>query len=154
MDYTITKPASLAGYPVHRMVAGLVADAPALHVDAGPTLTIRTDAPMPRGPILGFSLRACVSVKNKGRHRYFPTSDWRSRHAWLARKGLQHGFEIITVHCTASHFVVEKRPSTFTIDATQFTGVLKVVDPEKFAVALRSGVGNTARAFGFGMLLV
>jgi CRISPR-associated protein Cas6/Cse3/CasE subtype I-E len=154
MDYTITKPPSLDGYPVHRMVAGLVADAPSQHVDAGQTLTIRTDAPMPSGHIVGFSLRACVSVKNKGRHRYFPTSDWRSRHAWLARKGLQHGFEVITVHCTAKHFVVEKRPTTFTIDDTQFTGVLKVIDQEKFSAALRSGIGNTARAFGFGMLVI
>jgi len=154
MDYTITKPAGVDGYATHRMVAGLVDGAPALHVDGGETLTIRTDAAMPSGHIVGFTLRACVSVKNKGRHRYFPTSDWRSRHAWLARKGLQHGFEIITVHCTASHCVVDKRPGPFTIDDTQFTGVLKVVDAQKFAVALLSGVGNTARTFGFGMLVI
>lgn len=154
MDYTITKPPAVNGYAVHRMVAGLVDDGPALHVDAGKTLTIRTDAPMPSGHILGFSLRACVSIKNKGRHRYYPTDDWRSRHAWLERKGLQHGFEVITVHCTAKHFLVEKRPTTFTLDETQFTGVLKIVDQEKFTVALVSGIGNTARTFGFGMLLI
>ena len=154
MEYTLTKPPAVDGYTVHRMVAGLVGNVPAQHVDAGKKLTIRTDAPMPSGHILGFSLRACVSIKNKGRHRYFPTDDWRSRHSWLERKGLQHGFEVITVHCTAKHFVVDKRPSTFTIDDTQFTGVLKVVDPEKFAAAFASGVGNTARAFGFGMLVI
>lgn len=154
MDFTIAKPTSVEGYAVHRMVAGLLDSAPALHVDAGATLTIRTEAPMPSGHILGFSLRACVSFKNKGRHRYFPTDDWRSRHAWLVRKGLQHGFEIITVHCTAKHFVVEKRPGTFTIDDTQFTGILKVLDQEKFAAALAGGIGNTGRAFGFGLLVI
>ncbi len=154
MEYSITKPPDVEGYAAHRMVAGLADAAPALHVDAGQTITIRTDSPMPSGHILGFSLRACVSVKNKGRHRYFPTDDWRSRHAWLERKGLQHGFEVITVHCTAKHFLVEKTTTSFTIDATQFTGVLKVVDQGKFTVAMHSGIGNTARAFGFGMLVI
>lgn len=154
MDHTITKPATVEGYAVHRMVAGLVDDAPAQHVDSGVTLTIRTDAPMPSGHILGFTLRACVSVKNKGHHRYFPTGDWRARHAWLERKGLQHGFEVITVHCTAKQFIVDKQPRQFTVDDTQFTGVLKVVDPEKFKAALQSGIGNNARTFGFGMLVI
>ena len=51
MDHTITKPARVEGYAVHRMVAALVDDAPALHLDAGDTLTIRTDAPLPSGHI-------------------------------------------------------------------------------------------------------
>lgn len=156
MDYILTKPQTVEGYAVHRMVAGLLEGATGLHHDAGDTLVIRTDAPLPNGDgnILGFSLRACVSVKNNGRHRYFPTTDWRSRHAWLERKGIQHGFEIITVHCTARHYVVDKPPKKFTIDDTQFTGVLKIVEPEKFALALQNGIGNTARAFGFGMLIL
>lgn len=154
MDYTITKPPQVQGYATHRMVAGLLEGASGLHHDAGDTLTIRTDTPLPIGHIAGFTLRACVSVKNNGRHRYFPTTDWRSRHAWLERKGIQHGFEIITVHCTARHYVVDKPPKKFTIDDTQFTGVLKIVEPEKFALALQNGIGNTARAFGFGMLIL
>ena len=86
MDYILTKPQTVEGYAVHRMVAGLLEGATGLHHDAGDTLTIRTDAPLPNGEgnILGFSLRACVSVKNNGRHRYFPTTDWCSRHAWHA----------------------------------------------------------------------
>ncbi len=154
MDYSITKPPSVDGYATHRLVAGLLNGATALHVDDGQRLTIRTDAPVPTGHIMGFSLRACVSVKNKGHHRYFPTTDWRSRHAWLDRKGQLHGFEIITVHSSASHFAIEKPSTRFTIDDTQFTGVLRVVDREKFDAALVSGIGSTARAFGFGMLVV
>lgn len=154
MDYSISKPQSVGGYATHRLVAGLLDGASALHVDDGRSLTIRTSAPMPTGHIMGFSLRASVSVKNKGLHRYFHTSDWRSRHAWLDRKGQLHGFEVITVHSTARHFVVEKPTARFTIDDTQFTGVLRVIDQEKFDAALASGIGSTARAFGFGMLVV
>ena len=154
MDHTITKPARVEGYAVHRMVAALVDDAPALHLDAGDTLTIRTDAPLPSVHIVGFSLRACVSVNNKGRHRYFPSADWRSRHSWLERKGVQHGFEVITVHCSAKHLVIEKQSGQFSVDDTLFTGVLKVVDYDKYNATLLSGIGNTARAFGFGMLVI
>src|SRR5450830_1524612 len=116
MEYVFPKPMSVEGYATHRLVAGLTEGASALHVDEGDQVRIRTDANLPTGQILGFSLRACVSYKNKGRHRYFPTSDWRSRHAWLERKGLQHGFEVITVHASATHFIVEKPAGKFTID--------------------------------------
>ena len=154
MDHIVSKPSAIDGYATHRLVAGLTQGAPAQHVDMGDHIRIRSDAPLPQGQIVGFSLRACVSYKNKGRHRYYPTNDWRSRHAWLERKGVQHGFEVITVHASAKPFKVEKNGASFTIDDTQFTGVLKVVDASKFAAALATGVGNTARAFGFGMLLI
>lgn len=154
MEYVFPKPISLEGYQTHRLVAGLTEGHPALHLDEGNQVRIRTDASLPSGRVLGFSLRACVSYKNKGRHRYFPTNDWRSRHAWLERKGLLHGFDVITVHCSAAHFLVEKSSGNFTIDDTQFTGVLKVIDDAKFSAALKSGIGNTARTYGFGMLVI
>ena len=154
MEYVFPKPSSVEGYATHRMVTGLTEGATALHLDGGDQVRIRTDANLPTGLIRGFSLRACVSYKNKGRHRYFPINDWRSRHAWLDRKGLQHGFEVITVHATSVHFFVDKPNGKFTVDDTQFTGVLKVIDQDKFSAVLRSGIGNTARTFGFGMLVI
>lgn len=154
MEFVLQKPSSMDGYATHRMVAGLAQGTPAIHLDEGDQVRIRTEAPLPTGPVFGFSLRACVSSKNKGRHRYFPTNDWRSRHAWLDRKGLLHGFEIITVHASARHFVVDKPSGRFTVDDTQFTGVLKVTDQDKFDAALKSGIGNTARSYGFGMLII
>ena len=154
MDYIVPKPTNLDSYATHRLVAGLVEGAAALHTDDGNQVRIRTDAVLPTENIFGFTLRACVSYKNKGRHRYFPTNDWRARHAWLERKGIQHGFEIITVHASAKQFLVEKPSGKFTIDDTQFTGVLKVIDQDKFAAALKSGIGNTARSYGFGMLVI
>ena len=95
-----------------------------------------------------------VSLSRTRAAPYFPSADWRSRHSWLERKGVQHGFEVITVHCSAKHLVIEKQSGHFSVDDTLFTGVLKVVDYDKYNAALLSGIGNTARAFGFGMLVI
>jgi hypothetical protein len=50
--------------------------------------------------------------------------------------------------------VSDDRRRDFSIDATDFTGVLKVIDPVAFDNALRFGVGNTGRAFGFSLLTI
>ena len=42
----------------------------------------------------------------------------------------------------------------FTVDQTDFTGVLTVTDAEKFNAAVANGIGNKARAFGFGLLII
>lgn len=163
MDHIISKPLGLVGYAVHRAVAGLVDGKPAQYVDQGDHLRIRSEAPLTgatpvpartfeAGSILGFTLRASTGAKVKGKHRYWPTQDWRSRHAWLDRQGLRHGFEVISVHCTARKAVIDKSGRAFSIDQTDFTGVLKVLDVDLFAAALRTGVGSTGKAFGMGML--
>lgn len=163
MDHLLTKPSAAAGYGAHRLVAGLLQGETAQYVDRGDHLIIRTDRDIPgtetkplrpfsAGSILGFTLRASTGAKVKGRHRYWPPADWRSRHAWLDRKGQQHGFEVISVHCAACIATVEKAGRTFTMDQTDFTGVLKVLDAGLFTDALRKGVGSTGKAFGMGML--
>ena len=125
-------------------------------------MVIRTRAPIDapvravrdvsQGDVVGFELRACVGFKTKGIHRYFPVSDWRSRHQWLARQGDRHGFEVITVHCAACMCNLVKGDRRFTIDQTDFTGVLKITDSVRFKLAIDTGIGSTARAFGFGMI--
>lgn len=163
MDHLLTKPATAAGYDSHRLVAGLLQGERAQYIDRGDHLLIRTERDIPgtevvplrpysTGSILGFTLRASAGSKVKGRHRYWSPSDWRSRHAWLDRKGQLHGFEVISVHCTARMMTVEKTGGTFAIDQTDFTGVLKVMDVDRFGEALRKGVGSTGKAFGMGML--
>lgn len=163
MDHIISKPAGLAGYAVHRAVAGLMEGQPAQFVDRGDHVLVRVPEPIAGatavplreftvGSILGFTLRASTGAKVKGKHRYWPTHDWRSRHAWLDRKGLLHGFEVISVHCTSRMAQVEKTGRRFTIDQTDFTGVLKVLDVDLFTAALSNGVGSTGKAFGMGML--
>ena len=43
---------------------------------------------------------------------------------------------------------------SFQIDHTDFAGILKVIDEQKFKKAMEIGVGSTARAFGYGMLIL
>jgi hypothetical protein len=117
LDHIIPKPPSLRGYDLHRLVQGLTDGASPLFVDMGENLIVRTENSItdkgtrPRetanGDIVGFELRACVSRKLKGRHVYYPTPDWRSRHAWLHRQGERHGFEPLT-----STAIPSKRRST------------------------------------------
>jgi len=164
MDFIMQKPASVRGYALHRIAAGLADGDKVLFADGGDCLLLRSDKTLDvaqcqvrtvsSGDILGFELRACVGKKVKGRHLYFRTSDWRSRHEWLERKGSAHGFTVITVHCSAAMQTVRAGTRQFTVDQTDFTGVLKVTDLTRFNSVLANGVGNTARAFGFGMLII
>jgi hypothetical protein len=164
-DYSLNKPATLSGYPIHRMVAALTHGAPHLWRDNGDTLTIRTsaalDAPglalpeVPVGELRLFSLRACVASKVRGRHIYPARGDHEARQTWLRKQGLRHGFELVAVHCTSDTArVADQSGRNFTLDATDFTGVLKVTDAAAFQAALRAGVGSTGKAFGFGLLSI
>ena len=162
MEYVIDKPLSVAKYASHRLVAGLTGGKPASWFDEGERLRVRTleslaTAAQPArtftaGQIVGFQLKASCGKKIKGKHRYFHTADWRSRHEWLKRKGELHGFEVLTVHCRAEQERINAGIRVFTVDATSFTGVLKVTDLEKFNAVLISGIGSTAKAFGFGFI--
>ncbi|MCK9382106.1 MAG: type I-E CRISPR-associated protein Cas6/Cse3/CasE [Sulfuritalea sp.] len=164
MDYAMQKPPSVRGYALHRIAAGLADGEKVLFADCGDHLLLRTSKPLDvdrrkvrtitAGDIVGFELRACVGKKVKGKHRYFHSSDWRSRHDWLERQGEAHGFGIITLHCTTQLQTVKAGDREFTVDQTDFTGVLKVTDAERFNSAVANGVGNKAKAFGFGMLVI
>ena len=163
-DYILPKPPTTTGYSLHRTTAGLVAGEKALFRDCGDRMIIRTAAHIgsdaapvdqPKaGDVRVFQLRASVSKKTKGKRSYFPIADWRSRHAWLARQGERHGFELLTVNCNADFATMEKTAQKFTVDRTDFAGALKVTDADKFALALQNGVGGTGRAFGFGLLII
>jgi hypothetical protein len=165
LDHVIPKPLSLKGYDLHRLVQGLTDGGGSLFADMGDNLIIRTEKPItdkgtaPRttanGDIVGFELRSCVSRKIKGRHVYFPTTDWRSRHAWLHTQGQRHGFEPLTISCNSMQAKIDDgKGRKFTVDQTDFVGVLRVTDNTKFQAALANGVGSTARTFGFGMLVI
>lgn len=164
-DHTIPKPPALDGYGLHRLVQGLTGGDSPLFVDMGDRLVVRTGKPLTEdgvplraaaaGDVVGFELRACVSRKIRGRRVYFPLADWRSRHAWLRRQGERNGFEPLTVHCSAAQARIDKGGGrSFTVDRTDFVGVLRVTDAALFARAAANGVGATAKAFGFGMLIL
>src|SRR5260370_5879623 len=165
LDHVITKPPSLKGYDLHRLVQGLTdGDAP-LFADMGDNLIIRTEKPItdkgtaPRttanGDIVGFELRSCVSRKIRGRHVYVPTTDCRTRHAWPHTPGQRHGFEPLTISCNSTQAKIDDgKGRKFTVDQTDFVGVLRVTDNTNFQKSVVSGVGSTARTFGFGMLVI
>lgn len=164
-DFTVKKPLSISGYPIHRAVAALTNGAPHLWRDNGETLTIRTSAlldaegvavpSVEAGELRLFTLRACVASKVRGRHVYPERGDRKARQDWLDRQAQRHGFEVVSVHCTnATARVSDQKSRDFSMDSTDFTGVLKVIDPVAFDNALRCGVGNTGRAFGFSLLTI
>lgn len=160
MDILIDKPAHLKGYALHRIVEQHQAGNPALWADEGSQLRIRPrDAEATvydEGKLLGFSLTACVALRDKDkRHQCLPVSDWRGRKEWFEKQADKHGFEIIGVHIEGQMQKVEAHANRhFSIDATQFAGLLRVTDPVAFSNVMQNGVGRVGRAFGMGMLVV
>jgi len=164
LEYSINKPANLKGYALHRMVAGLTKGGAAIFSDEGDTLLLRTDRKLKAdsravkipevGSLSAFGLRACVSKKRKGRHLYYPTNNWRARHDWLSQRGANNGFEILTVHSWSRITTIDDGVKKFTLDQTDFTGILRVVDKKLFKYGLINGIGSTAKTFGFGMLII
>jgi hypothetical protein len=164
-DFNLKKPSSISGYPIHRAVAALTNGAPHLWRDNGETLTIRTSAQLDAegvevpsvkaGELRMFNLRACVASKVRGRHIYPERGDHKARQEWLGKQGQRHGFTVVAVHCTGGMTrVADQGRRDFAVDSTDFTGVLKVTDTVAFENALRCGVGNTGRAFGFSLLSI
>ena len=164
LDHVIPKPPRVAGYMLHQLAEAVTDGTRPLFVDRGDHLVVRTDktitsAPVPTrevslGDVMAFELRACVARKIKGKAIYFPLGDWRSRHAWLERKAAKSGFEVLALRSTSTMAKIAKAHWTFTVDQSDFVGVLRVTDVVLFDVAMAKGVGSTARAFGFGMLTI
>jgi hypothetical protein len=159
VDILINKPPRIRGYALHRLVAQLQQGRPALWADEGSQVRVRPrDAQVPRyevGKMLGFTTRACVSYSTKNKHRYLPIGDWRGRREWLDLKAAANGFEVVGVHVSGSMELIEAHDGRrFTVDATEFTGLLKVTDTAAFARCLVTGLGKVGRAFGLGLLIV
>ena len=96
-----------------------------------------------------------MATRRGGRNIYPEVGDWRARREWLEAHGLRHGFEVMAVHVTDDREkVTASGGRTFWIDASRFTGVLKVTDAAKFSGALATGIGRVGKAFGMGMLVI
>ena len=165
IDHRIPKPDRVVGYQLHRMVAELVEGHSALFADQGDHLIVRTDKPITANgrtvnipevnAVIAFELKACVAARKGGKNIYPEIHDWRVRRSWLDVEGEKGGFELLALHANADrHDVVASGGRKFWIDATQFTGVLKVVDTTKFSLALANGIGRVGKAFGMGMLVI
>lgn len=163
-EYAIPKPPGVSGYKVHQIVEAMTGGKSPLFVDAGDKIIIRTDAELPaekitprlwnEGSVISFQLRACVSRKRKGKHIYPPRNDIETRKAWLRAKAPGAGFELVSVFVIPTSMKIEKPSQHFSMDATEFVGILRVTNAFAFAEALRKGIGTTGRAFGLGMLVI
>ena len=165
LDHSIPKPPSLEGYKVHQLVQGLTDGEAPLFLDRGHSLIVRTTKPITQtgstlrevhlDAVIGFELRACVSKKIKGKHKYFAVSDYKARHDWLRTKAKQQGFETLTMTCTTTMLKIsDSKKRSFVVDQTDFAGGLKVTNVDEFNEALKNGIGSTAKAFGFGLLVI
>ena len=125
----------------------------------GQQLRIRPEEAKPPhydiGKLLAFTTTACVSFSSGHKHKYLPLADWRGRRAWLDKQGMKHGFEIVGVHITPGMQEVQTHDGRrFKLDATEFTGLLKVNEPAAFALCLSKGIGKVGKAFGLNLLIV
>lgn len=165
MDHTIPKPPTTLGYPLHRMVAELTKGHPALFSDQGEHLIVRTAHPITQHPkplpslntgdITVFELKACVATRTGGKNIYPDLHDWQTRRAWLEKQGLKDGFEVMATHVTGERMQIQAAGGRrFWIDASHFTGVLKVTHAHTFANTLTQGIGRVGKAFGMGLLII
>lgn len=70
---------------------------------------------------------------------------------WFDRRAQQAGFEPLELIFDLGKVRVARQDQSFKLQAVQFDGLLKVTDPERFAMAWRGGIGPK-KAFGFGLL--
>ena len=167
-DHRITKPSSLNAYEIHKMVEGLFKDTVGrnLFYDHGDYVTVRSHIEtlsgkagvavrkLSVGDIAFAELRASCYVSAGGRKHFLKQGDWRLRHTWLEKKGDQNGFEVLTQTCSSKWMKIPKPQAEFTLDCTDFSACIKIIDLEKFNICLEAGVGSKGRAFGFGMLML
>ena len=113
------------------------------------------------GMRLSFNLSASP-VKNimkaRGvRGEKWPMTNLQDLNRWMEKRAAGNGFKLI--HNNFENELLKVRKSEevnakfFKLAACQYDGALLVIDPEKMASALMSGVGSK-KSFGFGMLQV
>ena len=145
----------------------------ALHLLAAPPEARAVECAWAAGDVCHFRLRA-----NPTRKRRVGTEMAKIEHgvrvglytedeqlAWLARKGEEGGFRLVSCHVVPEGKVYGTKMEPKTPDggreecrehkmqhfAVRFDGVLQVTDPEALLETVRCGIGP-AKAFGFGLL--
>ena len=159
MDILIQKPPSVRGYALHRLVEQHQQGVPALWSNEGHQVRIRPrDGDMPTielNKVIGFTVKACVAYSSGNKHKYLPTGDWRGRKKWLEERAAKYGFELIGVHVSGGLQPIETHDGRrFTVDATEFTGLLKVVELPAFQNCYLNGISKVGKAFGLNMIVI
>lgn len=127
------------------------------------------------GQRLYFRLRANPSVKKQAEDK---KNGYRlgllreeDQLKWLHKKAEENGFDLLTCQAMSEGIIHDERgkkteaspsagvpediqiPISLRHYAVRFEGMLKVVDPDIFTVALSNGIGS-AKGFGFGLLSI
>lgn len=161
-DHIIPKPNGINSYAVHQLLEQMTNGGRALHVVNDDHIVVRSEnaeltgtatpvRDIKEGDVISFQLRASCGKKTRGKHKYFAPKDWRSRKEWLERRA--NGFELVACHVSSEPEKIEKGKG-FSMDRTDFTGVLKVTDLEAFNTALKEGVSTPGKAYGRGLLII
>lgn len=106
-----------------------------------------------QGLRLRFQLRANPTKKESGKRRGLECPVEQCH--WLERKGLQHGFGVLSAEVVRSDVAKTERPDGRVMVhlSADFRGGLEVTEPALFGECLTHGVGS-AKAFGFGLMMV
>lgn len=109
--------------------------------------------PLAAGQRWLFGLHARVGQKDgaTGRRGSWRRAAAAQRLSWLERRGAEHGFAVVRAAVEVAREEVRKPGAAFWLDRSEFSGIARIVDPGKAALALASGVGG-GRAWGLGML--
>ncbi|QIG50381.1 type I-E CRISPR-associated protein Cas6/Cse3/CasE [Nordella sp. HKS 07] len=106
------------------------------------------------GEVRRFSLVAQCAIRRgeKNNRVAIDVDDDERRHEWLRRRAALNGFEVVSAEiATVERIRIGKTGARHVADRTRFEGTLKITDPEKFANAMRMGIGH-GKAFGLGLI--
>jgi CRISPR system Cascade subunit CasE len=117
------------------------------------------DLTLAPGQVLAFRLRANPTVKrrfNEKDHKRVGIYDEEEQRQWLARKGQEGGFRLVSARTSGQEDVeraIEQKGKkrALKLAAVQFDGLLQVTDPDRLRETVRAGIGS-AKGLGFGLL--
>lgn len=106
---------------------------------------------LPAGGCFAFRLRANPTVKRAGKRLGLYKED--EQIDWLERKACASGFALLAVAVRPREIVCSRTTNGFDTEMVEatFDGLLRVMDTDKLAVTIASGIGS-GKAFGFGLL--
>ncbi len=124
-----------------------------------PPETKTFDLALVPGQTLAFCLRANPTVKRKcddGKRRRIGLYREQEQLEWLARKGEQSGFRLLSVRSRNAPDVRgwahrDDAKHKLKLFAVRFDGLLQVTDPDRLRETVRRGVGS-GKGLGFGLL--
>lgn len=107
-----------------------------------------------------------MEAKTRLKQQGVPREEWppeleivqQAGFAWLAMKGEANGFSVAAGDVRADGYIQRrfrkrKGRHEISLSTVDYTGILTVVDPERFKAALYGGIGP-AKGFGCGMMMV